>query len=561
MAGEVNVGVIGGGLMGREVASAFGRWFAVTDSAVKPRLAGVADLSQPALDWFGRVPGVDLLTTDYTQLLESEEIDAVYVAVPHNLHEKIYLDVLDAGKDLLAEKPFGIDLASAQRIASAAESSGRFVRCSSEFPFFPGAQRVYQAARSGEFGRILEVRSGFHHSSDLDPQKPANWKRQSETCGEIGVMGDLGMHVCHVPFRLGWRPRSVYAQLQKGYAERPGGGCDTWDNALLHTWAEIGGDDVPLRFETKRLAPGETDTWFIEVLGTEGGARFSTKEPRTLWLFERGAEQAWRRIDLGFDTPFKTITGGIFEPGFPDVLMQMWAAFFAERDGGLGDRFGCVTPDEAVASHQLFAAALESHAGGVAVSVPGGRMKRSEINIAHTDALRYFVECGWALPPEPRWDITDFGLGDFRSHGLVLVELASEREYCEKIMVSLRDQVTPAHYHERKKEDIICRSGQLAVRVWDRYRDHFELPVNGRQRTVCGGDIVELAAGERVTLPQGTVHEFWAIGERCLIGEVSTANDDANDNFFVNELVGRFPEIEEDEPAQLQLMNQGDCDG
>ncbi|MGI9240972.1 MAG: Gfo/Idh/MocA family protein, partial [Verrucomicrobiales bacterium] len=247
-------------------------------------------------------------------------------------------------------------------IAAEVVRSERFVRCSSEFPFFPGAQRVYDAARSGGLGRVLEVRSGFHHSSDLDPTKAANWKRRSETCGEIGVMGDLGMHVCHVPFRLGWQPNSIYAQLQKGYAERPGGNCDTWDNAMLHTWVKVADEQVPMRLEMKRMAPGETDSWFFEVLGTDGGAKFSTKEPRTLWQFTRGAEQEWRRTDLGFGTPFKTITGGIFEPGFPDVLMQMWAAYFAERDGGLAGRFGCATPAEALASHQLFAAALESQA-------------------------------------------------------------------------------------------------------------------------------------------------------------------------------------------------------
>jgi predicted dehydrogenase len=369
MSRVVRVGVIGGGLMGREVASAFGRWFAITDSQVVPQLVAVADLSQDALDWFKPVPGVALLTQDYKELLADDSIDVVYVAVPHNLHERVYLDVLAAGKDLLAEKPFGIDLASARRIESAVGESGRFVRCSSEFPFFPGAQRVFELARTGEIGRILEVRSGFHHSSDLDPSKAANWKRRSETCGEIGVMGDLGMHVCHMPFRLGWQPRSVYAQLQKGYAERPGGNCDTWDNALLHTWVEIGGEDVPMRLEMKRMAPGETDSWYFEVLGTDGGAKFSTKEPRTLWQFSRGAEQEWRRTDLGFGTPFKTITGGIFEPGFPDVLMQMWAAYFAERAGDLGDRFGCVTPAEAVSSHHLFAAALESQADSSVVKV------------------------------------------------------------------------------------------------------------------------------------------------------------------------------------------------
>ena len=58
------------------------------------------------------------------------------------------------------------------------------------------------------------------------------------------------------------------------------------------------------------------------------------------------------------DTVF--LGGHIFEPGFPDVLMQMWAAFFADREGELGDHFGCVTPEEAFRSHQLFQAALDS---------------------------------------------------------------------------------------------------------------------------------------------------------------------------------------------------------
>ena len=51
---------------------------------------------------------------------------------------------------------------------------------------------------------------------------------------------------------------------------------------------------------------------------------------------------------------------GVFEPGFADILMQMWAAYLAERAGVLGNRFGCATPDEAVAHHELWAAALES---------------------------------------------------------------------------------------------------------------------------------------------------------------------------------------------------------
>jgi hypothetical protein len=47
----------------------------------------------------------------------------------------------------------------------------------------------------------------------------------------------------------------------------------------------------------------------------------------------------------------------------------MWAAFAAERAGMLGDRFGCVTPDEAVLSHELFEAALRSHAEKRAIEI------------------------------------------------------------------------------------------------------------------------------------------------------------------------------------------------
>ena len=368
------IGIIGGGLMGREVASALGRWFVLDNHPVQPELLAICDPVAERREWFRRVPTVKWFASSHHEMLAHSEIDVVYVAVPHSLHEQICLDVLAAGKDLLAEKPFGIDLRAARAISQAAKNAKRFVRCSSEFPFLPGGQRVFKTAREAKLGRLLEIRAGFLHSSDLDPEKPANWKRQTKTCGEIGVMGDLGLHVAHIPFRLGWKPKRVFAELQKFYPQRPDGAgglapCDTWDNATLHTAVEVEGHEVPMRFEMKRLAPGETNTWFIEILGTDGGVKYSTKEPKTLWTFQRGREQSWLRTDLGFHGPFSTITGGIFEPGFPDCFLQMWAAYLAERAGKLEGRFGCVTPEEAVLSHQLFAAALQSQSEKKAISL------------------------------------------------------------------------------------------------------------------------------------------------------------------------------------------------
>ena len=85
----------------------------------------------------------------------------------------------------------------------------------------------------------------------------------------------------------------------------------------------------------------------------------------------RGAEQAWQHIDMGHETAFKSITGGIFEFGFSDSILQMWAAFLYElTEAKPLQRFAaCVTPEETNLSHRLFTAALKSHANKSVVIV------------------------------------------------------------------------------------------------------------------------------------------------------------------------------------------------
>ena len=112
----IKLGIIGGGLMGREAASALGRWFVLQDFPAKFELTAVCDLNPDILEWYKQIPTVKMLTKDSAEMLASNDVDVVYVAVPHNLHLKLYTDVLYAGKDLLAEKPFGIDLEAAEAI-------------------------------------------------------------------------------------------------------------------------------------------------------------------------------------------------------------------------------------------------------------------------------------------------------------------------------------------------------------------------------------------------------------------------------------------------------------
>ncbi len=365
---KIRFGIIGLGLIGREFASAAARWCHIDNPGPAPEIAAVADTNPACLDWVRRYfPGIRLLTNDYRELLADPKIQAVYCAVPNHLHEKVFIDILKAGKHLFGEKPFGIDQAANSRILQeVARHPELVVRCSSEYPFFPGAQRVIRWVREGKVGRIIEVRAGLNHSSDMDVSKPINWKRMVEYNGEYGCLGDLGVHAMHVPFRLGWIPRRVHGVFSKIVKERPDGKggtapCRTWDNATLICEVEQDGETFPMFLETKRMEPGATNDWFLEVKGLKGSARFNSHDPKAFYYLETsGKEQAWARLDLGYMPMIPGITGTVFEFGMPDAMLQMWGAYLQEL-GGLKPWFGCFTPEETRLFHALATAALKSH--------------------------------------------------------------------------------------------------------------------------------------------------------------------------------------------------------
>ncbi len=211
-------------------------------------------------------------------------------------------------------------------------------------------------------------------------------------------------------------------------------------------------------------------------------------------------------------------------------------------------------------------------------------MKRSEINRIMQQALGFFEEHRFVLPPfaswspdewrgrgaacrrivdqQLGWDITDFGSGDFARVGLFLFTLrngvagdAADKPYAEKIMIVRENQLTPTHFHWHKTEDIINRGGgELICQLWNATADERlgddEVVVygDGVERRLSAGATITLGPGESVTLPTRLYHQFWGAPGKgpVLVGEVSEVNDDHTDNRFL-EPVGRFPAIEEDE--------------
>lgn len=377
MAKTIRFGIIGCGLMGREFASAAARWCHLSEDIARPEIVGVCDTNPNAKAWFVKnFPTIRYDETDYRQLLARDDVDAIYCALPHNLHSQFYCDIIRAGKHLMGEKPFGIDKKANDEIMQAiAEHPEVVVRCSSEFPFFPACRELVRWIEQGRFGKIIEVRSCFRHSSDMDVNKPINWKRMIEMNGEYGCMGDLGIHTQHVPFRVGWKPLNVFAKLSKLVEQRPDGKggmapCLTWDNAILISdVADKDGKTFPMITETKRMQPGATNDWSLEVYGMNVSAKFSSSDPNAfVYTDSWDKEQAWCRIDVGCKPMIPTITGSIFEFGFTDSILQMWASFLCEIEGKPVD-FGCVRPEETALSHKVLTAALESHKTGRVIDI------------------------------------------------------------------------------------------------------------------------------------------------------------------------------------------------
>ncbi len=216
-------------------------------------------------------------------------------------------------------------------------------------------------------------------------------------------------------------------------------------------------------------------------------------------------------------------------------------------------------------------------------------MRRSEINNEIKEAIVFFKKHNFKLPPWAYWgpeewkgkgeeaseiienmlgwDITDFGKGRFSERGLLLFTLRNgnpgrdSKTYAEKIMIVKENQETPMHFHWSKMEDIINRGGgNLVIELYNSDKDEalaesdMIVSVDGIKRKLSAGSQVILAPGESICLEPGLYHRFYGQEGKgmVLVGEVSAVNDDNSDNNFLEE-IGRFPDIQEDEPP-LHLL-------
>ncbi|MEC8081943.1 MAG: Gfo/Idh/MocA family oxidoreductase [Pseudomonadota bacterium] len=151
---EVRWGIIGTGT----IAQAFAADFAHAKTGT---LRAVASRSKEAADAFAERYDIELSMVDYYSLINSHEVDVIYVAVPHSLHFELTKACIKAGKHVLCEKPFTLNEAQAQELFELAEQHEVFVMEAMWTRFNPALEQAIEWVEEGEIGLLQSVQASF----------------------------------------------------------------------------------------------------------------------------------------------------------------------------------------------------------------------------------------------------------------------------------------------------------------------------------------------------------------------------------------------------------------
>jgi UDP-N-acetylglucosamine 3-dehydrogenase len=233
-------------------------------------------------------------TSNYRQVLNDSEIRAVSIVTPSRTHYKIAKECMEAGKDVLVEKPMTMDVGEAEELVRIANQNNRIIMVGHIFRFHPAVQELKRRINEAELGKIQTIISS-REAFGL-PRK------------DMGVIYALGIHELDIfCYLMGVDyPRSVTAVASKVYSQ------DIEETAML---AVDFGDVKGYAFESW-LVPGHGKRRDLLVVGSKMSARVDYLKPQELYLFdtmvitENGAptsieDKGERVISLPYVEPLK----------------------------------------------------------------------------------------------------------------------------------------------------------------------------------------------------------------------------------------------------------------
>ena len=219
--------------------------------------------------------GLDRRYTDYHDLLDDPEVDAVEILLPHHLHMQAALDALDAGKHVSLQKPMAMTLQEADRIVEAAGASDRVFRVFENFRAYEPYLRARELIDSGEIGEPLSIRvktiEGRGVGGWIQPDASMAWRHEPATGGGPPAIIDHGYHLTSIIIFFMGHLERLHAMIDT----RAAGTSRYTGSPAVITWKHTGAEKYgcweivtapELMIRTKFYAG---DEW-LEVTGSRG---------------------------------------------------------------------------------------------------------------------------------------------------------------------------------------------------------------------------------------------------------------------------------------------------
>lgn len=229
---------------------------------------------------------VDELIEKERQLPEDQRIDFVSVATPNHTHFAIAKAALEAGFNVICDKPMTFDLDQAEQLAETVARSGAVFALTHNYTGYPLVRQAREMILSGELGEIQAVRSFYIQGwlrtrLEAEDMKQASWRTDPARSGAAGCFGDIATHAYNLArYMTGELPESVSCSLK---TFEPGRQLDDYGTAVIRM-ANGGLTTVT----ASQISHGRENDLFIEIDGTKGALQWRQEEPNQMIVRRNG---------------------------------------------------------------------------------------------------------------------------------------------------------------------------------------------------------------------------------------------------------------------------------
>jgi len=307
MAKPLNIGMIGYGFMGRAHSNAYRTVSNFFELEYRPVLKAACARSEEKARAFADTWGYESVETDWRKLVERDDIDAVDICTPNNLHKEIAIAAAEAGKMILCEKPLAMNSAEGEQMVQAVEKAGVANMVWYNYRRVPAVTLAKNLIDDGRLGQVFHYRSQFLQdwtiSSDVPQGGAATWRLDVNAAGS-GVTGDLLAHCIDTAMWLNGPITKISAMTETFVKQRQHAetgkvepvGID--DAAAFMARFENGSLAV---FESTRYARGHKALYTLEINGEHASIFWDLHDLHRLHYFDHRDEsivRGWRNVHV-----------------------------------------------------------------------------------------------------------------------------------------------------------------------------------------------------------------------------------------------------------------------